>query len=166
MCGLFQCLKTTVVPYLIKTRRTHPRLIEHLSDENTPEEGPCRGTTRVPQDTGEGILSLLDTMIHDETSNLRRRDNIQLVRNFVEKHGWPQEDYVIWALKGVVLVLTEGQWRALPQSPARADAFELGGPGLDVRAALGFWAPPPPSPGDFIELRRYEDGLLRYLRYQ
>lgn len=128
MSGLFQCLKTTVVPCLVKTRSAHPRHIEHLSDENTPENGPYRGTTKVPQDTGEAILSLLDIMIHDETSSLRRRDNMQLVRDFIEKHGWPEEGYVIWALKGVVLVLTEGQWRALPQSPDRSDAFELVSP--------------------------------------
>jgi len=125
MSGLFRCLKTTVVPCLVKTRSTHPRHMEPLSDGNTPENGPYRGTTRVPQDTGEGILNLLDIMIHDETSNLRRRDNMQLVRDFIEKHGWPEEGCVIWALKGVVLVLTEGQWMALPQSPDRGDAFEL-----------------------------------------
>lgn len=125
MRGLFQCLKTTVVPYLVKTPRTHPRLMEHLNDENTSEDGPYRGTTKAPSDTGEGILSLLDILIHDETTNPRRRDNIQLVREFVEKHGWPEQGYVIWALKGVVLVLTERQWGALPQSPVRADAFEL-----------------------------------------
>lgn len=131
MSGLFQCLKATIVPLLVKTPRSDHGRIEHLSDENTPENGPYRGTTKVPEDTGEGILTLLDIMIQDETTPLTRqvpktgRDNIRLVRNFVEKHGWPEEGYVIWALKGVVLVLTEGQWAALPGSPAKTDAFAL-----------------------------------------
>lgn len=130
MSGLFQCLKATIVPFLVKAPRNGPWRIEHLSDENTPENGPYRGTTKAPQDTGECILTLLDKMIQGETLLTRQmpktgRENIRLVRNFIEKHGWPEKGYVIWALKGVVLVLTEGQWAALPESPARADVFAL-----------------------------------------
>lgn len=77
----------------------------------------------VPQDMMEDMLSRLDRVIEDETKNPRRRENMKIGREFIVKHGWPTKDYCIWVLRGVVLILTEAQLYALPESPERADAF-------------------------------------------
>lgn len=77
-------------------------------------------------DIMENLLNCLDEMTQNETSNLRRRENMQLCRDFVRDHGWPNEGYCIWALKGVALVLTEEQVLKLPKSPpARVDVYTM-----------------------------------------
>lgn len=111
--------------HFLKQHDSSPDLIGELSDANASENGPTRGITKVPQDMMEDMLSCLDRMIQNETKNPRRRENMQIGKDFVREHGLPEGDYCIWVLKGVVLVLTEEQMWALPKSPARADAFVL-----------------------------------------
>lgn len=43
----------------------------------------------------EEILSYLDRLISKETSNPRRRKNIQICKDFVREFGWPEDDYYI-----------------------------------------------------------------------
>lgn len=125
MCGMFQSLRSAVMSHFLKQHDSSPEFIGELSDANASENGPTRGITKVPQDMMEDMLSCLDRMIQKETKNPRRRENMQIGKDFVKEHGWPQGDYCIWVLKGIVLVLTEEQMWALPNSPARADAFVL-----------------------------------------
>lgn len=125
MCGLFHSLRSAVMSHFLKQKDTIPEPVGSFSDADASEHGPSRGITKVPQDMMEDVLSCLDRMIQNETKNPGRRENMQIGKDFVREHGWPEEDYCIWVLKGVVLVLTEEQMWALPKSPARADAFVL-----------------------------------------
>lgn len=125
MCGLFQSLRSAVMSHLLKQHDSSPELIGELSDANASENGPTRGITKLPQNMMEDVLGWLDRMIQNETTNPRRRENMQIGKYFVREHGFPEEDYCICVLKGVVLVLTEEQIWALPGSPAWADAFVM-----------------------------------------
>lgn len=71
------------------------------------------------------MLTYLDRLISKETSNPRRRKNIQICKDFVREYGWPEDDYYIWVMQGVVKVITQEERFSLPRSPAKADAFLL-----------------------------------------
>lgn len=123
MCRPVQSLREAVLSSFRRRNDPGPGPNGNLCDDNMPESGPVGGTEMVPQDMMENMLSHLDRVIEDETKNPRRRDNMKIGREFIVKHGWPTKDYCIWVLRGVVLILTEPQLYALPESPERADAF-------------------------------------------
>lgn len=111
---------------LLKRHDSSPEPIGNISDANAHENRPIGAMTKGTPEIMENMLSCLDEMTQNETSNPRRRENMQLCRDFVRDHGWPKDGYCIWALKGVVLVLTEEQVLKLPKSnPARVDAYTM-----------------------------------------
>lgn len=73
----------------------------------------------------EAILNGLDQKIQNETSNARRRESIQLCRDFVAEYGFPEEDHYIYVKDGVVRVLTKEESTRLPGSPTNVNNFLL-----------------------------------------
>lgn len=125
MCDPFQSLRSAVRSFFIKRNDSNTEPTGDISDANVPENGPIGALSKGTEETMEYRLSCFDEMIQNEMSNPRRRENMQLCRDFARDNGWPNENYCILALKGVVLVLTEQQLVKLPKSPFRRDAFTL-----------------------------------------
>lgn len=63
------------------------------------------------------MVGFLDQRIQDET-NARRRESIMLCQDFIKEHGYPVENYYIyaWARHGVVRVLNEDDSKTLPNT--------------------------------------------------
>ncbi|KAL1851632.1 hypothetical protein Daus18300_012505 [Diaporthe australafricana] len=121
------------MPHTIQRQDSAPKPVEIVSSTNALENSlttgsPIKGTTKDPQDMMEDMLSFLDQLIQKETSNLRRGDNIQRCKEFVNEHGYLEEDYTIRVLQGVVKVLAQEERFALPLSPDRVDPFLLCAP--------------------------------------
>lgn len=121
----FRSLRSAVRSCFLKENNSSPEPIENTSDLDITENGPIGALTKGTPDMMEGMMSAMDHIIEIQ-SNPGRRENAQLCKEFIREHGWATGDYCIWALKGVVLVLTEEQVLALPQSnPAMRDVFTL-----------------------------------------
>ncbi|KAL1865053.1 hypothetical protein Daus18300_007400 [Diaporthe australafricana] len=105
-----------------------PELAETDSDSTAAGHRPVQRTTKDDQELWNGLLGVLDKEIQDETLNPTRRLSIQLCRDFVKEHGYPVEDYYIyaWATHGIVIIMNENQIQNLPRSVERSrDSFIL-----------------------------------------
>lgn len=121
------CLKsdspeTATMPRGSQNRVSGPKPVEISSDAAVARPGPVQGTSKDDSELLNDLLGFLDKRIQDETSNARRRESIQLCRNFVQEHGYPLEDYCIyaWATQGVVKVLTDDEAETLPKTVEHA----------------------------------------------
>ncbi|POS72423.1 hypothetical protein DHEL01_v209179 [Diaporthe helianthi] len=99
--------------------------------------GPVQGTSKNDQDLLNDLLGFLDKKIQDETLDPKRRESIRLTRNFVKEHGYPVEEYCIyaWATHGIVKVLTDEQTKSLPKKAEHtSESYLLGAPEIDLRS--------------------------------
>ncbi|KAJ0107897.1 hypothetical protein J7T55_007109 [Diaporthe amygdali] len=93
------------------------------------DSGVVRGTTKRSPEVLEHYLKMLDGEIAMETLNMKRRESMELCRVFIRKHGYPDDHFFIWAMHGVVKVLTEREFRELPRSSTpRKDSFFVSSP--------------------------------------
>ncbi|KAH8774766.1 hypothetical protein F5883DRAFT_18333 [Diaporthe sp. PMI_573] len=148
MRGLIRCVwklfctksnspETATMPRGMQNRGSGPKPVENISDAATAGQGPVQGTSKNDQELLNDLLGFLDKRIQDETSNPRRRESIQLCRNFVNDHGYPVEDYCIyaWATHGIVKVLTDDETKTLPHTVEHAsESYALGAPEIDLRS--------------------------------
>lgn len=123
MCGLFD-LRTAVMPRTVQRQGPHPKPNEIVSRTNA-QEAPIKGLTKDPPEMLEVMLSFLDQSIEEETSNPTRRKNIQVCKDYVREYGYPEDDYYIRVVQGVVTVLNQEERFALLPTPNRADNFLL-----------------------------------------
>lgn len=77
-----------------KNQGSSPKPIE--TDSTVSRHNLIQGTSRDDQEIFNELLGFLDKRIQDET-NPRRRESIQLCQNFVKEHGYPEEDYYLYA---------------------------------------------------------------------
>lgn len=112
------------MPRTIQRQGPNPKPTEIASSADA-QEGEIKGLTKDSQEMMEAMLIYLDQLIQKETSNPRRRENIQICRDYVRQYDWPEDDYYIWVVQGVVKVITQEERFELPPSPAKADNFLL-----------------------------------------
>lgn len=106
----------------ITTVLSAPKPVDISSDAAVSGPGPVQGTSKDDERLLNDLLGFLDKRIRGETSNPRRRESIQLCRTFVQEHGYPVEDYCIyaWASHGVVKVLSDDEAETLPKTVEHA----------------------------------------------
>lgn len=123
----FRSLRSAVRSCFLRENNSSPDPIGNMSDIDVTDNGHIGALTKGTPEMMEGMMSAFDHLIEIETSNPGRRENKQLAKEFIREHGWPTGDYCIWALRGVVLVLTEEQVLALPNksNPAMREVFTL-----------------------------------------
>lgn len=99
-----------------------PQPVDMSNDAAVSGPGSVQGTSKDDEQLLNDLLGFLDKRIQDETSNPSRRESIQLCRNFVQEHGYPLEDYCIyaWATHGVVKVLSDEEAETLPKTVEHA----------------------------------------------
>lgn len=121
------CLKSdspenATMPRGAHNRFSGPKPVEISRDAAIAGPGLVHGTSKDDSDLLNDLLGFLDKRIQDETSNPRRRESIQLCRTFVQEHGYPLEDYCIyaWATHGVVKVLSDDEAETLPKTVEHA----------------------------------------------
>lgn len=124
MCGLSDLLRAAIMPRTIQRQGPHPKPTEIVRSTDA-QDGPIKGLTKDPPEMLEVMMRFLDQLIEEETSNPTRRKNIQICKDYVGEHGYPEDDYYIRVVQGVVTVLNQEERFALPPTPNRADNFLL-----------------------------------------
>lgn len=85
------------------------------------KHNPVQGTSKNDPELLNELMGFLDQRIHDEI-NHRRRESIKLCQDFIREHGYPVDNYYIyaWATHGIVRVLKEDESNILPNTVEHA----------------------------------------------
>ena len=99
-------------------QRSGPKPFENKQGATMAGCGPVQGTSKSDQELLNDLLSFLAKRMQDDTLNAKRRESIQLARNFVKEHGYLVEHYCIyaWAAHGIVKILTDDETNSLPKT--------------------------------------------------
>lgn len=91
------------------------------SNSTAAKHNPVQGTSKNDPKLFNELLVFLNQRMHDETSP-RRRESIKLCQDFIREHGYPVENYYIyaWATQGIVRVLNEDESNMLPNTVEHA----------------------------------------------
>lgn len=108
-------LKTIAMPRATQNKGFGPKPVE--INNTAAKHNPVQGTSKNDQELLHDLLGFLDQRIQNET-NPRRRESIELCQDFVKEHGYPEENYYIyaWATHGIVRVLNEDDLKTLPNT--------------------------------------------------
>lgn len=88
---------TAAVPHSTRSRGFGPKPVENNSNATASSHLPVQGTSKNDQEILNDLLGFLEKGMQDDTLNLSRHESIQLARDFVREHGYPVEDYCIYA---------------------------------------------------------------------
>lgn len=114
-CLASDFLKTTTMPRATQNQDSGPKTIE--TNNTAAKNHPVQGTSKNDQELLHELLGFLNQRIQDE-NNPRRRESVQLCQDFVREHGYPVENYYVyaWATHGIVRVLHEDESKTLPNT--------------------------------------------------
>lgn len=104
-----------------------PKPVEIISITDV-QAVPVKGLTKDPPEMVETMMIFFDQLIEKGRSNPTHCKNIQICKDYVRKHGYPEDDYCILVVQGVVTVLSQEERFALPRVGNPSDNFLLCAP--------------------------------------
>lgn len=114
-CLASDFLKTTTMPRATQNQDSGPKPVG--TNNTAAKHHPVQGTSKEDQELLNELLGFLNQRIQDE-NNPRRRESMQLCQDFIREHGYPVENYYVyaWATHGIVRVLNEDESKTLPNT--------------------------------------------------
>lgn len=114
-CLASDFLKTTTMPRATQNQSSGPKPVE--TNNTAAKHNPVQGTSKNDQELLDELLGFLDQRVRND-ANPRRRESMKLCQNFVREHGYPVDNYYIyaWATHGIVRVLNEDESNILPNT--------------------------------------------------
>lgn len=114
-CLASDFLKTTTMPRATQNQSSGPKPVE--TNNTAAKHNPVQGTSKNDQELSDELLGFLDQRVQDD-ANPRRRESTKLCQNFVREHGYPVDNYYIyaWATYDIVRVLNEDEYKNLPNT--------------------------------------------------